>query len=181
MGSIDHFGVLGRGLLDTPAEQVQWDQRGINRSERTRCIEVLGPLLDANLMGGRKGGEKAESGIDGASVRVRARRTAHACARERKRYTCGKRNDRARQRRSTCHGTPTSGGRHAQERQAIEIWCECAQRRGNARTWRRGKMLAWAMVIFWTRPHCVAAVGERLRCTPALPRTVISVQSMLRR
>ena len=29
-----------------------WDQREISRAERTRCIEVLSPLLDANLMGG---------------------------------------------------------------------------------------------------------------------------------
>ena len=28
-----------------------WDQREISRAERTRCIEVLSPLLDANLMG----------------------------------------------------------------------------------------------------------------------------------
>ena len=29
-----------------------WDQRGISPAERVRCIEVLSPLLDANLIGG---------------------------------------------------------------------------------------------------------------------------------
>jgi hypothetical protein len=46
-----------------------WDQRGISYTERTRCIEVLSTLLDANLMGhamfrpGASGKARAAAGL----------------------------------------------------------------------------------------------------------------------